>query len=642
MSSGITLIALVVTIIILLILAGISIQMLTGDNGILTRAGEAKESTEKSQILEEVRLDIAGAQIQKNGKSLDKSELKEILKKYFKDVDQIDIPNEITSSTNTELITLNEKYTVKLSEIYSGKLATLPAGLYKSGTNEQISSWTDIVGNGKCVTISNSGVLERNAFEVGDIKVKLVIDSSVKTIGNMSGISQLEEVEIPEGVTSIESYGFSGCSNLKRIEIPSSVTSISSAFSGCSKLEKLEIPDAVTSISGGTLAGCVKLESIYIPNGIKSFVGGLFYNCSSLTDVYYDGGKDEWVGISIEDGNDILSASTTTIHYLRQKFDEDYWDKIYIGATIVGYDPSIASDGSKINTSYTSLGSNNSNATGTYGDGTTGNGEANTIFAVSSIKKWQILGLDETNKQILITSAGTPTPVQEGTSSVKLMPFRGRSGYVSYIDELNKICAIYGQGKYADTTKYNVQLNSSTISTGGRSISIDDFESLGYKKGTTSNLTFTKNSSDGYIYCGSTKTNSTEFNYWGEDVVPIEGTQWKSLEAGQSVTISVVGPYNNNASKKAEDVIYIRTAYDVNLGNWSYWIADRSTSWFSSYSGEVRFNVFSLSKGQETLSVSKWNYPSGNSCGVRPVIYLKPNLKLSYNPTTQAFAIESE
>ena len=37
--SGITLIALVVTIIVLLLLAGISIQMLTGDNGILQRAG---------------------------------------------------------------------------------------------------------------------------------------------------------------------------------------------------------------------------------------------------------------------------------------------------------------------------------------------------------------------------------------------------------------------------------------------------------------------------------------------------------------------------------------------------------------------------------------------------------------------------
>ena len=56
MSSGITLIALVVTIIILLILAGISIQMLTGDNGILTRAGEAKENTEQSQLEEHRRL----------------------------------------------------------------------------------------------------------------------------------------------------------------------------------------------------------------------------------------------------------------------------------------------------------------------------------------------------------------------------------------------------------------------------------------------------------------------------------------------------------------------------------------------------------------------------------------------------------
>ena len=46
---GITLIALVVTIVVLLILAGISISMLTGQNGILNRASEAKEKTEKSQ-----------------------------------------------------------------------------------------------------------------------------------------------------------------------------------------------------------------------------------------------------------------------------------------------------------------------------------------------------------------------------------------------------------------------------------------------------------------------------------------------------------------------------------------------------------------------------------------------------------------
>ena len=51
--KGITLIALVLTIIVLLILAGVSIAMLTGDNGILTQAQNAKEKTESATIEEQ-------------------------------------------------------------------------------------------------------------------------------------------------------------------------------------------------------------------------------------------------------------------------------------------------------------------------------------------------------------------------------------------------------------------------------------------------------------------------------------------------------------------------------------------------------------------------------------------------------------
>lgn len=50
---GITLIALVVTIVVLLILAGVSISMLTGENGIIRQAQEAKKKTEESQKDEE-------------------------------------------------------------------------------------------------------------------------------------------------------------------------------------------------------------------------------------------------------------------------------------------------------------------------------------------------------------------------------------------------------------------------------------------------------------------------------------------------------------------------------------------------------------------------------------------------------------
>ncbi len=58
-TKGITLIALVITIIVLLILAGVSIAMLTGDNGIITQAKEAKEKTEEAKIKEEQQLETA-------------------------------------------------------------------------------------------------------------------------------------------------------------------------------------------------------------------------------------------------------------------------------------------------------------------------------------------------------------------------------------------------------------------------------------------------------------------------------------------------------------------------------------------------------------------------------------------------------
>ena len=55
-NKGITLIALVITIIVLLILAGVAIAMLSGENGILKKAAEAKTKTENAQKQEEARL----------------------------------------------------------------------------------------------------------------------------------------------------------------------------------------------------------------------------------------------------------------------------------------------------------------------------------------------------------------------------------------------------------------------------------------------------------------------------------------------------------------------------------------------------------------------------------------------------------
>ena len=49
--KGITLISLVITIIILLILAGVTIATLTGNNGLLTKVGETKNATAEPSVI---------------------------------------------------------------------------------------------------------------------------------------------------------------------------------------------------------------------------------------------------------------------------------------------------------------------------------------------------------------------------------------------------------------------------------------------------------------------------------------------------------------------------------------------------------------------------------------------------------------
>ncbi len=57
--SGVTLVALVITIVVLLILAGISVAALTGQDSIFNRASQAKEETAKGKNEEEAFLNSA-------------------------------------------------------------------------------------------------------------------------------------------------------------------------------------------------------------------------------------------------------------------------------------------------------------------------------------------------------------------------------------------------------------------------------------------------------------------------------------------------------------------------------------------------------------------------------------------------------
>lgn len=77
--QGVTLVALVVTIVILLILAGVTMSFITND-GIITKAQEATKTSNLASIKEQISLDILAAQMEKEG--LTKEKLNEIVVKY--------------------------------------------------------------------------------------------------------------------------------------------------------------------------------------------------------------------------------------------------------------------------------------------------------------------------------------------------------------------------------------------------------------------------------------------------------------------------------------------------------------------------------------------------------------------------------
>ncbi len=81
-TKGITLISLVITIIVMLILASVAINLTLSDNGIFTKAKEAREKMERAMLLEKIQTEILEKQLASKETGINKGELETILGKY--------------------------------------------------------------------------------------------------------------------------------------------------------------------------------------------------------------------------------------------------------------------------------------------------------------------------------------------------------------------------------------------------------------------------------------------------------------------------------------------------------------------------------------------------------------------------------
>ena len=119
-------------------------------------------------------------------------------------------------------------------------------------------------------------------------------NKGIKTIGSEAfRNAAIEELKLPDTVTTIGNSAFYDCVELKTVKIPTSVTSIgSSAFCDCSNLtyfevvssdEELEIGD--NGGNGGIFSGCINLVTINLGGRVHKIFSNFFKNCHNLESI---------------------------------------------------------------------------------------------------------------------------------------------------------------------------------------------------------------------------------------------------------------------------------------------------------------------------------------------------------------------
>jgi len=112
---------------------------------------------------------------------------------------------------------------------------------------------------------------------------------SVKTIPGYlcNNMKKLENITLPEKLTTINQNAFYGCSLLKDVTIPATVTSIGTyAFAFCTSIKNFAFPDGIKTIATSVLEGNTALMSVKIPESVTTINGDAFYGCSALQALY--------------------------------------------------------------------------------------------------------------------------------------------------------------------------------------------------------------------------------------------------------------------------------------------------------------------------------------------------------------------
>lgn len=290
--NGVTLIALAVTIIIMLILAGVTISTLTGNSGITTNASKAKTKSYLADIKEEYELYLSEKRMD------DEYDLDTL---YANDKTIRYEGNEVGTGI-AEICSSIKKGDEKKFEIIKGKI------YYVSQDKNVIPIAVELGFSINPYEITDGGVLKSSSMNLylvdndGHLdlseyegKIKTIEAGAFSKVEIESGINPLQSIVLPKGITTIGDDAFSYNTSLTSIKIPNTVTSIGKrAFQGCTNLTSIEIPEGVKSIGYAAFISCNKLTTITLPASLTSFNGTAIAGLSRLTEVKVADGNNSF------------------------------------------------------------------------------------------------------------------------------------------------------------------------------------------------------------------------------------------------------------------------------------------------------------------------------------------------------------
>lgn len=221
-----------------------------------------------------------------------------------------------------------ESITLPASLKYIGEAAFFFAKALSAVHISDLAAWCDVVMETPASSPFNyPGRLYLNGKQVKELQIPDGV-TSINTFAFMNTLG-ITKVVIPDSVTVLGDDCFKNCKDLTTVEFGKGVTEIkSSAFENCTKLTDLTLPPNLEILESSSLRGCSSLTEIVLPKSLYFIGDRAFKSCDSLEKVTFSG-KLHWQAVTARTATEgeklFLFMKGKNATYLVEDYADCYW-----------------------------------------------------------------------------------------------------------------------------------------------------------------------------------------------------------------------------------------------------------------------------------------------------------------------------